>query len=258
MTDISFVGGSKFGQQLSQLSRSAESHPVADNAFYRLWQSQEFELSAFDVFRANYGFRVGATVGRLSRALVTIDDVDARTKLWENLGDELGHGDPDRVHIRLFEMWSDALAKRMSGKMPHSSEQPTLILPATHQFVDETNAMCESNPYAAAGAILAQEWHGYTQIAKIYDGFCLYKDRFSGDEFHDCAEYFYVHLGRAEKEHRVQATAVAELVCESQSDFRRIETTFYRYLDLLNLFWTSLADDIEQNHLNDDTLSAVN
>lgn len=246
MSEISLIQG-KFKNRLERLSRSAADHQVMSNTFYEIWQKREFGQSAFDIFRANYGFRVGATVGRLSRALVSIDNVDARTKLWENLGDELGHGDPDRVHIRLFEMWADSLSERLLSDNSSGIGQPAAILPATKRFVDETNQMCELDRYSAAGAILAQEWHGYTQIAKLYDGYCQYKDRYSGDDFHDCAEYFYVHLGRAEKEHQVQATAVAEIVCQSDQDFSRIESSFHTYLNLLNDFWESLAKEIIAN-----------
>lgn len=104
--------------------------------------------------------------------------------------------------------------------------------------------MCERDTQTAAGAILAQEWHGYSQIAFLYDGYLLYRDLFDGEEFHDLAEYFYVHIGRAEKEHQVQALAMAKLVCTSDQDLASIERAFFKYLDLLDAFWIDIHAEI--------------
>ncbi len=224
---------------LNALARCARDHAVFHNPFYDLWKSRRLTYQQFNVFRKNYEYRIAATVGRISRALVTIDNIDARLCLWENLGDELGHGNPDRVHIRIFNIWASQLAKRLAAAAADDATEVS-ILPATRRFVDVTNEMCESDSLSAVGAILAQEWHGYSQIAFLYDGYLLYRDLFAGEEFHDFAEYFYVHIGRAEKEHQVQALAIAKLICSSREDFLSVERAFFIYLDLLDSFWAEI------------------
>lgn len=229
-------------ERLERLADSANSHPVFRNPFYQLWTKRRLGGEAFKIFRANYTFRVEATVGRLSRALVTIDDPDAQIKLWENLGDELGHG-AGRVHIRLFDHWADNLTSRLQPSAETRAVR-NHILDATKAFVVETNEMCERDKFSAAGAILAQEWHGYTQIAFLYDGYLNYRGLFVGEEFHDVAEYFYVHIGCAEKQHKIQAIEIAKLVCMTNDDCDLVEKSFLRYLDLLEKFWLAVYGEI--------------
>lgn len=229
-------------QQLQNLFHAAESAAVLNNGFYQRWLRSQLQVDQFELFAANYAIRVEATVSRLGAMFVTLTRPDDRIELWHNIGDELGHGDANRVHAKLFRDWAADLQSRLIA----TSETPRLVvgkssvLPSTHRFVESTLLMCQRDEASAVGALLAQEWHGYRQIAVLLDGFQNYRPLYGAEDFHDSAEYFYVHLGRAEKEHRVQALTIAARAVDRIGSMAPIKAAFFDYLDQLNSFWEGL------------------
>lgn len=228
-------------KQIMTLGDTVFEHAALNNDFYDQWRSRRLTLGEFEVFSVNYFARVRATVGRLSNALTVIDDWESRIQLLHNLSDELGHGQSSKVHIQLLHDLFDETCRNLGGQTFRETLQRTELLPATLEFIDKTDAMCKAGPLDAAGAILAQEWHGYTQIAYLLDGFNQYSSLFDFQQFHERSEYFYVHLGSAEKEHMKQAGVICSRLCQSADDLAIIEQNFNAYLDLLAQFWGSIA-----------------
>ncbi|MCO6008492.1 hypothetical protein NE236_26295 [Actinoallomurus purpureus] len=78
-------------------------------------------------------------------------------------------------------------------------------------------------------------WSGW-----LYEGIRNYKHLYGEDEFHEACEYFYVHIGEAEKEHREQAVVSAAQLCRTGADFEREREAFDGFLDLTARYWAGV------------------
>src|SRR5262249_6837848 len=114
------------------------------------------------------------------------------------------------------------------------------ILPATWQLVERGRALFGSREEVACGALLAQEWHAYPQLVKLYEGARNYLGYFQLEEFHESCEYFYIHIGEAEKEHKEQSILSAARTCRDEQQLALLEGGFTAYLGLLANYWDSL------------------
>ncbi len=235
-----------FQRDIENLAEGVYSHPALNNQFYKLWRTKRLPLRDFQIFGTNYFRRVYATTQRISIALSTITDWESRIELLHNLSDELGHGVGENVHVLVLYRWLDSLNQALGSPSSFRVALDEIqLLPNTKNFIAETNELCRRSAQHAAGAILAQEWHGYTQIAYLLEGFRLYQALYDFHNFHDVSEYFYVHLGRAEKEHKLQATKIATRHCHSAADFDEIAYSFNSYMQLLEDFWTQIAENLQ-------------
>lgn len=249
-----------FRHDIDELAKSVFDHPAMRSRFYLTWRKRRLSLQDFQIFATNYFRRVYATTQRIAFAVATISDWESRIELLHNLSDELGHGKAENVHVLVLYRWLDSLNKALGSKESFRSVLETISpLPQTEIFIEETNKLCQIGPQQASGALLAQEWHGYTQIAYLFEGFRNYQPLFEFEEFHDVSEYFYVHLGRAEKEHKKQASLIAARHCHSHSELVVISQSFRRYMDLLSAFWDGIADSlsIEQETVSDDVVNSA-
>ncbi|WP_199865266.1 hypothetical protein [Frankia sp. EI5c] len=77
----------------------------------------------------------------------------------------------------------------------------------------------------------------------MYEGVRNYKSYYSSEEeFHEHCEYFYVHIGEAEKEHRIQAVeSAAPQVCADATDLARVQAGFDGFLDLTVHYWRGVV-----------------
>lgn len=234
----------RFDEEILSLAKTVYHHNCLNNSFYDEWTTRRFSANEFSLFSVNYFTRVHATTKRVAIALTSISDWISRLEILHNLNDELGHGVAENVHVLILKRWIDAISFKLG--LPDLCEQleNKPILHSTEDFILKTNTICSKDNLYASGALLAQEWNGYTQLSLLYEGSLKYKSEFDLDEFHDINEYFYVHLGRAEKEHKIQATVIASRNCQSKDDFLKIKDGFEYYLNLLDRFWGSIADEL--------------
>lgn len=231
-----------YAARLNHLAETVYTHAALCNRFYAIWRSERLHRADFERFAVNYFARVYATTTRLSIALSSIQDWESRIELLHNLSDELGHGVKENVHVLVLFRWLYSLHRALGGVEDFRDIlEQSRPLATTRRFIDETNEICRAGPREAAGILLAQEWNGYTQIAYLLDGFAQYRSLYEPRHFHDVCEYFYVHLGRAEKEHQVQASCIAARHCHSEEDFAVIASSFNTYLDRLSDFWNGIA-----------------
>jgi pyrroloquinoline quinone (PQQ) biosynthesis protein C len=240
-----------YREQLDLLAGSVSSHKALDNKFYRIWRASVLNLPDFQVFAVNYFMRVYSTPTRISLALAAVGDWQSRIQLLHNLSDELGHGERANVHVLVLYRWLDALSRALgSAEEFRTTLNQARPLPQTERFVDVANDLYRRNTQEMVGALLAQEWQGYTQIAYLCDGFQNYRHLFDTHSFHDLSEYFYVHLGRAEKDHMAQALTIAARHCHSDRDFALISKGFSTYMDLLQEFWDGIVHEFSGYYLD--------
>ncbi|CAM3703358.1 hypothetical protein TSOC111612_10015 [Tsukamurella ocularis] len=224
------------------LAESVAQSRAADNDFYRLWMTTRLLPAQVELFAVNFHAHVAPTVDRLTQTFVRPHDVEARAETIENIFDEMGHGHADQVHAALAERFLDSLLTAVNdGRPTRLAEATAPVLPTTRRLIDEGMDLFASDVHTSLGALMAQEWHAYTHLVKLYEGVRLYRDGYQDlDSFHEHCEFFYLHIGSAEKEHKIQSLASTARVCDTPEALAAMTSGLNRYLQLLEEYWTGL------------------
>jgi hypothetical protein len=231
--------------RISQLTSGMAEHPALKNPFYELWMSAELPAAKVEIVARNFYERVLRTPERIALAFLSMDDVRSRAETIENLYDEMGHGDPRKVHsVILRGLWETLLSK-LHGRPVSFDEVDPRVLPSTTRLIEGGEKVFASpHPQEACGALLAQEWHAYPQLVFLYEGVRNYRHLFGLEEFHENCEYFYLHIGATEKEHKVHSLSTAALACRTEADLDHLERGFTTYLDLLADNWAEIHEAV--------------
>jgi hypothetical protein len=224
------------------------SHGAVRNRFYELWVGRELDADAVTVVAQNYFARVSRTPVRIGLAFLNMTDPTARAETVENLYDEMGRGTPSRMHARILSEFLSLLLSRMRGYPVDASALDAPLLPSTARLITESEQLFSSpDPQVVCGALLAQEWHAYPQLVYMYEGVRNYRRYFDLVEFHESCEYFYLHIGATEKEHKAHSLSTAARACVTVRDIENLERGFYAYLDLLAANWDEIHDAIQSS-----------
>jgi pyrroloquinoline quinone (PQQ) biosynthesis protein C len=235
-----------FEDEVRALAESVKGHPALNNDFYKLWTSTRLPGGHVEIFARNYYERVKHTPDRIALAFLHMTDMEARAETVENLYDEMGHGNAKGVHVNLLRRFFEALLSRLYGRPVDFAHLQAQILPSTRALITDAEGLFGSpHPSLACGALLAQEWHAYTQLVYVYEGARNYMDLFGEEEFHELCEYFYIHIGWAEKEHRIHSLSTAATMCRNEEDLAHLKHGFDRYLSLLAANWEEIYRKID-------------
>jgi len=233
---------------LTSLAQSVYDSGALNNAFYDLWTTKRLSLDQIAILVRNYGQFVRAFPEVLSTMIMKTDDVIARTEHAKTLFSEMGYGNVRAVHSVLFDAFFAELGEKL-GDRPRLSwatvSQAEALLTATTSLIEGEKELYSSDSATASGAQLALEWQAYTMLRKLYEGACLYAHLWERpDEFHEACEYFYVHIGAAEKEHKIESLNGAMQFDTDPASRDRIVDGFTRHLRLFQEFWSALAAKI--------------
>lgn len=227
--------------RVRELAEGCASHPALNNDFYKLWMGRVLTPRQVEVFAENFYARVKNTPDRIALAFLHMTDVTARVETVQNLADEMGMGDPKKAHSVLLRQFFDTLLTRLHGRPANFDSAAAPLLKTTRDLITEGRRVFSSdNPAEACGALLAQEWHAYPQLVYVYEGVRNYMELFGIEEFHECCEYFYLHIGATEKQHKVHSLMTAAQMCRSEDDYRALERGFMTYLNLLADNWDEI------------------
>ncbi|HZN54794.1 MAG TPA: iron-containing redox enzyme family protein [Candidatus Polarisedimenticolaceae bacterium] len=230
---------------IEQMLREITSHPALENDFYRAWTARPFGIRALEVFARNYGAWVKSFPDALAVLILSTDDLEAKGEYVKTLHSEMGYGHADKVHWVLL----DAFLSQLSERMGHKSLLDRDRLEKNGDLLPTTLALIrgERELYAiedrAFGAQLALEWQAYTMLRKLYDGARNYLPLWKNpDEFHESCEYFYVHIGAAEKDHKDESLHAVKRYARDTESVARITDGYQRHLDLIAGFWGGLHE----------------
>jgi hypothetical protein len=119
------------------------------------------------------------------------------------------------------------------------------VLPETSELVEGEKRLYGSDNATGSGAQLALEWQAYTMLRKMYDGASQYKELWdSEDQFHEACEYYYAHIGAAEKEHKLESLNGAKQFHVDAESLMRIRNGFTEHLRLFGNFWNAIAREM--------------
>lgn len=147
----------------------------------------------------------------------------------------------------LLHGYLEDLLSRLTGRtIGFKDIEQYPLLPSTEAFIAEQRELytvsSRNNPRRIIGALLAQEWLAYSMLTRLYEGARNYQHLYpSNDCFHEHCEYFYVHIGDAEKEHKIQAVEAAVQQCKNQEDLEELRCAFFHFLEITAQYWNGIA-----------------
>jgi len=232
-------------RSLENLIATLYGHPAVDNNFYRLWMSQPLRIQGLEVFVRNYGAFIISFPNAMAAIIKGTSDLEAKTEHVKTLFSEMGYGNPQKLHSVLFDNFFSEIAKKLGheGRLERKRlERDLELLPTTHQFIDGEMALYgNEDPRIAVGAQLAQEWQAYTMLRQLYEGARKYMPLWENqDEFHEACEYYYVHIGAAEKDHKEESLAAAMKVMGDEEDLEQVAEGFNMHLGIYVDFWEGI------------------
>jgi len=234
--------------RIHALAQGSAKHPALRNPFYELWMAEELTADEVELVAANFYARVRRTPVRIALAFLHMTDIAARAETVENLYDEMGHGDASKAHSVILREFLQTLLGRIRGHEVDLDLLSAPILPSTQHLIEASETLFSSpNPQVVCGALLAQEWHAYPQLVYLYEGVRNYRRLFELEEFHENCEFFYLHIGATEKEHKIHSLSTAARACRTVADVEHIERGFTAYLDLLADNWAEIYRELRPN-----------
>lgn len=230
---------------LIHLVESIRTHEALDNIFFQKWVASRIAVEHLAVFARNYWEVTYRFPEALALLIANISNTDARTEYTKTLYSEMGNGNIKAVHSSLFERFCVDLFRHL-GVSDYLNikklNEKISLLPETQGLINGQIELYTAQPSVAAGAQLALEWQAYTMIRKLYDGARNYIELWpTEDDFHESCEFFYVHIGSAEKEHKKQALLATERIIDSENLFLQAKYGFEKHLHLLAKFWNGIA-----------------
>ncbi|WP_394823557.1 iron-containing redox enzyme family protein [Pendulispora albinea] len=230
---------------IEALARTVYTSTALNNDFYDKWTRGRCAPKQIAVFARNYGEVVRAFPEILSVMISNTRNVEARTEYAKTLYSEMGYGRVDKVHSVLLDAWFEQLGNKLGEPETlvwENMAANVAVLPETTGFIEGQRRLYSADNATGSGAQLAQEWQAYTMLRKLYDGATQYKGLWElEDEFHEACEYFYAHIGAAEKEHKLESLAGAQQFHVDGESKLRIESGFHEHLRLYGNFWTAVA-----------------
>ncbi len=230
---------------LASRLQAIRSHRAVNNPFYDAWTSRRFTGEQLRVFAANYGSWVRSFPDSLAALVQATSDIEAKVEYSKTLHSELGYGNPTKAHSVLLDAFLIALGKRLGVEDDvRQALAGSGALPSTQALIDgELRLYGHADRRLAVGAQLALEWQAYTMLRKLYEGARNYAQLWQDeDEFHEDCEYFYAHIGAAEKDHKVESLRGAEKYMPREGDLDHVLAGYDEHLTLIADLWFGIAD----------------
>ncbi len=234
-------------KRIEGLTGSVFRHEALNNEFYRRWMGETLTYPEVRVFAVEYLSRTVQTSVMVALSVLQTEDRLARVECVKNLFSEYGNGDPEKVHLTLLENFLSNLLGRLAGRpVPIGEIYNSAPLKSTEAFsTGQRSLFASDDQRVVQGALLAQEWLAYSMIVKLYEGVHNYKSYYDSEEsFHEACEYFYIHIGEAEKDHKIQALESVSQVCQDEGDLQHVEAGFREFLRLTADYWRGVTQQM--------------
>lgn len=238
---------SQIADMVSALPRTA----ALDNEFYSRWTTDALPYPQLAVFAREYLARTKNTSVMVALSVLHTEDLDARVECVKNLFSEYGNGRADKAHLVLLESFLLDLLCRVSGQTIAIGDIRNVTpLPTTQAFSKgQREVFTSADQRVVHGALLAQEHLAYSMLTRLYEGVRNYKRFYdTDDEFHQACEYFYIHIGEAEKQHKAEAVISAVAVCPTPPDLDIMTGAFNRFVELTGQYWHGVAAEMRRQH----------
>jgi pyrroloquinoline quinone (PQQ) biosynthesis protein C len=243
VTTETLLSSQSVTDRVADLVTGIYQHEALQNDFYRSWMEGPQTYPAVRVFAREYWARTQFTSVMVALSVLHTEDLIARVECVKNLYSEYGNGDASKAHLVLLEEFFNDLLTRMAGESVTMNDvRAEQALPSTTAFSEGQRALfTDPDQRVVMGALLGQEHLAYSMLTRLYEGVRHYKALWpQEDDFHEACEYFYVHIGEAEKEHKREAVISAAEVCRNDEDFSVMRRGFDTFLNLTADYWNGV------------------
>jgi pyrroloquinoline quinone (PQQ) biosynthesis protein C len=230
-------------------------HKVLNNPFFDIWANKKLDFIQMEIFAINYFEWIRTTPHNIALVFLNTNNIEARCETVKNLFDEMGYGEPKNAHTVILQDFLETLLSKMKGEKFQLAQDQKKILLSTRELVKKQDEFFgNSDLRVSYGTLLAQEWHAYTMLSKLYEGVRSYRHLYeNAEEFNESCEYFYIHIGKSEKEHKIQSLNTANQYCQSIDDLKLIKYGFNTFIELLYDFWMGIYKKVTSFEINEKT-----
>jgi pyrroloquinoline quinone (PQQ) biosynthesis protein C len=234
----------KYFSAIQEIAQSTRRHRALNNAFYDTWLKRRLTLPEAERYAHNYYAWIATVPDQIARVFIATGDFEAKCETVKNLFSEMGFGNPEKTHLHLLKNFLTGILSKLHGS-EYQWPAKAALLPSTQALIDaQMELFGNPQPQIAAGALMAQEWQAYSMLVQLYEGARLYAPLWTDPEgFHEICEYLYIHIGDAEKEHKVQSINTALAYVKSDSDLELLRMGHSRFLNALANFWEGIHGD---------------
>ena len=233
--------------QLESLVKNIKQNSALNNDFYQMWMNVTFSSEQLAIFARNYWEWTYRFPEALAGLVMISPDLETRLEYTKTLYSELGYGDIHRVHSKLFENFYTSLHAKLNHQKLDMIELKNTypLLQTTKELINWEKATYSKDLTSASGAQLAIEWQAYTMLRKLYKGACNYEHLWEDkDGFHEICEFFYVHIGSAEKDHKDESIQAAHKLLSQDAPYMVFKSGFDEHLQYITNFWNGIANAI--------------
>lgn len=232
--------------ELLQLTSNVDLDPALNNDFYDAWLAGPMSRLGVLIFFRNYSHFSWEFPHVLETLIKRTPNAEVCNELNKTLHSEMGNGRAEKAHRLLLHQFIEALSAEMEPKGAVTRDWLNANIPLLHtsrQIVDGEYRLYGKESHAkAVGAQLALEWQAFTMLMKLYEGARNYIAFFPAERaFHEAAEYFYVHLGEAEKDHKTESINAARIQISDHSQLEELRQGYFEHLSLFYDFWQGIA-----------------
>ncbi|MGY3847850.1 iron-containing redox enzyme family protein [Streptomyces hydrogenans] len=222
------------------------SREALNNEFYSRWMGGPLAHPEVRVFAEQY---LACTVNTsvMVALVLNTSDLKARVECVKDLHSEYGNGDASKAHLVLPEGFLGDLLTGIEGFSVSAEEVGgTLALSTTQAFSSGQRALFESDDQRVVqGALSAQEHLAYSMLTRLHEDVREYEGVYeTDDDFHGACEYFYAHIGEAEKDHKAQAVTSTAEVCRDEGDLAVVTEGFTGCVTLTAEYWRGDASEM--------------
>jgi hypothetical protein len=240
----------------AQIEEYVKSHRAINHPLFQYLKScseEGFTPMQYQIYRENYFFRTFYTIpsiASLVAAAANNADIETLITAGENLYEELGSGNPNKIHSILMLSSHNFHGMRVFGlpsisikKIPHLS----FIIDEAKMFTKKEQELYTSSNYSVTlGAAVAHEMAANSMLINFYESFFLpYKNYYSCKEFYNLSEYFLVHICGLEENHAQNARLAAKKWATDKKNLNDIGCGSVDFLSIQEALWDGLYLKIE-------------
>lgn len=206
-----------------------------ENDFYSRFRQGGMSQAELKFFADQYYYYIRTFPQILAGLSSRVDLEPVRAELAKTIVSELGGGDPDKIHFKMFERAIAPLDVTVDpiDEVDHIPEAAGLVDGIRALFLHD------SIP-AAIGGHYTIEQTGLPMISSLYEGFRTYPQ-----STYESMEYFYLHL-LVEHEHVAWITRAVEPYLGDPAGRAEVERGALTIAGLLAAFWQGLSRELPQ------------
>jgi len=262
-------GIARVKKEFEPLVEELKAHEAINPEFYKYLEEQSkvgFNKKQYDIFAAIFCartiFTIPSVANYISKAALR-GDSQAVFDAAQNLYEESGRGDPEKMHSKLLLRTFNTHGSKIYGSEPYTDlmdveKSPLLTeVPELMIYKKEKHRVFQSSSYPiVAGNTWAHEFAADNMLDTFRRTlFAPYKGYYEPEKYVKLTEYFTEHKddekeGRdVEANHERMARAAAERACEANiNNIPKIRSGALAFLDAQAALWNGLMKAMDRAH----------